>query len=47
MGGATPLGQSLTGHTNAVNWVGFSPDGHILASVSNDQTVLPYRPPGL
>lgn len=39
MGGTTPLGQPLTGHTNAVNWVGFSLDGHTLASASNDQTV--------
>jgi WD40 repeat protein len=35
----TPLGQSLTGHTNWVNAVVFSPDGHTLASGSDDQTV--------
>ena len=35
----TPLGQPLTGHTDAVNSVAFSPDGHTLASASGDDTV--------
>jgi len=35
----TPLGQPLTGHTNFVNSVVFSPDGHTLATSSNDNTV--------
>ena len=34
-----PLGQPLTGHTNAVTRVAFSPDGHTLASGSRDDTV--------
>ncbi len=33
-----PLGQPLTGHTNGVNGVAFSPDGHTLASASQDET---------
>jgi WD40 repeat protein len=33
-----PLGQPLTGHTDTVNAVAFSPDGHTLASGSTDQT---------
>ena len=32
------LGQSLTGHTNAVYGVAFAPDGRTLATVSDDQT---------
>ena len=34
-----PLGQPLTGHTDAVSSVAFSPDGHTLASGSDDDTV--------
>jgi WD40 repeat protein len=34
-----PLGDPLTGHTDAVLGVAFSPDGHRLASASSDQTV--------
>jgi WD40 repeat protein len=33
----TPL-STLTGHTNAVNGVAFSPDGRTLATASNDNT---------
>ncbi len=34
-----PHGAPLTGHTDAVNAVAFSPDGDLLASASTDQTV--------
>ena len=34
-----PLGQPLTGHTDAVDGVAFSPDGHTLASGSHDATI--------
>jgi WD40 repeat protein len=34
-----PIGAPLTGHTNLVWSVAFSPDGHQLASGSIDQTV--------
>ncbi|MFY9809075.1 MAG: hypothetical protein WAK86_17725, partial [Pseudonocardiaceae bacterium] len=35
----TPLGQPLTGHTNSVFSVAFSPDGHTLASGNRDLSV--------
>ncbi len=34
-----PLGRPLTGATNYVNSVAFSPDGHVLASGSSDGTI--------
>ena len=34
-----PLGDPLTGHTGQVTSVAFSPDGHRLASASDDNTV--------
>ncbi|HSZ30685.1 MAG TPA: WD40 repeat domain-containing protein, partial [Pseudonocardiaceae bacterium] len=37
--GNTALSTPLTGHTDWVNSVAFSPDGHTLASGSSDQTV--------
>jgi WD40 repeat protein len=37
--GATPL-RTLTGHTDWVESVAFSPDGKTLASGSRDETVL-------
>ena len=36
---ANPIGDPLTGHTDAVYSVAFSPDGHRLASASDDGTV--------
>ncbi|WP_416351893.1 eIF2A-related protein [Streptomyces sp. NEAU-H22] len=36
---ALPLHRRLTGHTDDVNLVAFSPDGHTLATASNDATV--------
>jgi WD40 repeat protein len=35
----TPLGQPLTGHTDTVRSVAFSPDRRTLASGSDDQTI--------
>jgi WD40 repeat protein len=35
----TPLGQPLTGHTDAVSSVVFSPDGRTLVTGSADHTV--------
>ena len=34
-----PIGQPLTGHTDAVSSVAFSPDGDRIASGSDDNTV--------
>ncbi|WP_245567441.1 hypothetical protein, partial [Nocardia vinacea] len=34
-----PVGQPLTGHTDAVPSVAFSPDGTRLASASDDRSV--------
>ena len=39
-GRCPPPGEPLTGHTGAVNAVAFSPDGHTLATASDDNTVL-------
>jgi WD40 repeat protein len=37
-----PIGQSLTGHTDAVSGVAFSPDGHGIVSGSFDNTLRSY-----
>ena len=34
-----PIGAPLAGHTDTVNEVHFSPDGHRLASASSDGTI--------
>ncbi|MEU6742758.1 WD40 repeat domain-containing protein [Streptosporangium sandarakinum] len=34
-----PVGDPLTGHTDEVNGVAFHPDGHLLATTSEDKTV--------
>jgi WD40 repeat protein len=34
-----PLGQPLTGHTDAVRNLAFAPDGRTLATASTDQTL--------
>ena len=35
-----PLGQPLTGHTDAVLAVAFAPDGRTLATTSEDRTLI-------
>ena len=37
--GCEPIGEPLTGHTDAVGVVAFSPDGHRLATGSYDHTI--------
>ena len=38
--GPAGSGEPLTGHTGAVSAVAFAPDGHTLATGSDDDTVL-------
>nr|WP_285704806.1 hypothetical protein [Microtetraspora sp. NBRC 16547] len=40
-----PTGTPLTGHTDYVNALALSPDGHALATASNDQTVRLWSTP--
>ncbi len=35
---------SLTGHTDAVNGVAFSPDARLLATSSDDKTIILWNP---
>ena len=40
---ATPLGTALTGHTDVVSGLAYTPDGRTLISVSRDQTARLWR----